>query len=290
MDSLNEKLLALYEQMEKLSDKEFKQVLVQYKNSKDRVKQLLAEFFMQYANDNVFDMTELQMTGALRRFDERVQQELNQIGALEVAVVTAALGTVFAQSYYRSAFQLEQSIEIGIDFDRLNPRIVQEFVDYDWSGIHFSDRIWNNQTALRNSLKTTLVRGIQDGESLDKMARKFTKQFETKAYQSQRLVRTETARVLGQSREKIYSDTGMEKVEWLATLESNTCEECARLDGRVFRIDDSRRPKLPRHPNCRCDIVPYIPNPKTIRKDNKTKEYIPYQTYSEWSEANQVTE
>lgn len=289
MNKLTEELLALYVAMEKMSDKEFLQVLIQYKNSSDRIKQLLAAFFMEYATDNVFDMTELQMTGALRRFEEQVQEELNTIGALEVAVVTATLGSVFTQAYYRSVFQLGQSLEIGIDFTRLNPRIIQEFVNYDWSGIHFSERIWNNQQTLRNSLKTTLVRGIQDGSSLDKIAKEFTKQFNTKASNSQRLVRTETARILGQSRESVYRDSGVNKVQWTATLDTHVCDECAKLDGKIFDLDDPKRPKLPRHPNDRCDIVPYIPNVESFRKDNITKEYIPYKTFEQWAEGNQVT-
>ncbi|WP_273130002.1 minor capsid protein [Bacillus weihaiensis] len=289
MDNLHDDLLALYESMEKLSEKEFHQVLVQYKNSQDKVKQLLADFFMRYATDNVFDFTQLQYSGALKRLDDSIQEELNTIATLEVAVVTTILGTVFTQSYYRTAFQLEQSLEVAIDFNRLNQNIVNEFVDYDWSGMHYSERIWNNQQALKNSLKSILVRGIQEGESLDKMARKFNKQFGSKAYQSQRLVRTETARIISQSKEKLFAENNMEKVEWSATLEGNTCKECASLDGKVFKLSDPRRPKQPRHPLCRCDWLPVLDNYQSkTRKDNETKEYVPYQSFEEWEKAKSI--
>jgi len=43
--------------------------------------------------------------------------------------------------------------------------------------------------------------------------------------------------------------------EWVATLELNTCEDCARLDGKVWKLDKSA-PELPQHFRCRCTIVP----------------------------------
>lgn len=291
MDSnkFQDELLATYQLMEKMSEKEFNQVLIQYKNSRDNIKQLLAQFFMDYATDGIFDMTELQMKGAFKRFEEDVAKELQVIGALEVAVLTAALTTVFEKSYYRTVFDLEQSIGIEIDFKQLNPSIVKEFVDYDWSGMVYSERIWKGQQNLKDSLKQTLVRGIQDGESLDKMARKVSKQFDSKAFQSKRLVQTETARIIAQSKEKLFKEVGMDKVEWIATLEQNTCNECARLDGKVFNLDDPRRPKLPRHPNCRCDWLPVVGDyVSKYRKDNETKEYIPYQSFEEWEKAKSL--
>lgn len=288
MNKFQEEFLSIAEELYKMTDKEFNQVLIQYKNSRDQIKQYLAELFMQYGKDGLLDYFQLNQNGALKEFERKVEQELQKIGALEITVLTAILGTVFAHVYYKTAFKLEQSLEVAIDFKRLNPAIIKEFVNFDWSGQHFSERIWNNQTALKNTLKTILVRGVQDGESIDKMARKFNKQFDSKAYQSKRLVVTETARVIGQAREKIYVDSGVQKVEWLTTLEKNTCEICAKLDGRIFALDDPRRPKIPRHPNCRCDLIPYISNEKKVRKDNETKQYIAYKTYEDWSKAKGI--
>jgi len=190
MNEFQKELLSIVEEMYKLTDKEFNQIIFQYKNSKDQIKQYLAELFMQYGKDGLLDYFQLNQNGALKEFERKVEQELQKIGALEITVLTAILGTVFAHVYYKTAFKLEQSLEIAIDFKRLNPAIIKEFVDFDWSGQHFSERIWNNQTALKNALKTILVRGMQDGESIDKMARKITKQFESKAYQSKKLVVT----------------------------------------------------------------------------------------------------
>lgn len=289
MNEFEKNLLEVVKDMYELSEEEFKQVLIQYKNSRDNILQFLAQLFMEYGHDGVLDYPEIVANGALRSFERQVEEELYKIGTIEIAVLTGILGTVAYNAYNKTAFKMEQTLEVGIDFKRLNQNIIDEFVNFDWSGVPFSERIWKNQTALRDSLKTTLVRSIQDGESIDKISRKFKKEFNTKTYQSERLVRTETARVIEQSKEKLYKDIGQDKVQWLATLETNTCDECSRLDGKVFKLDDPKRPKIPRHPSCRCDWAPYIPNIPKYRKDNETKEYIQYQDYESWAKAKGVT-
>lgn len=288
MTDFEKNLLDEVKKMYKLSDSEFKQVLFQYKSSQDSILQFLAQLFMQYGQDGLLNHAVINNNGALNHFERQVEEELQKIGAIEITVLTNILGTVAYQIYNRTAYQIENTLEVKIDFKRLNQSIINEFINYNWSGIPFSERIWTNQTALKNSLKTILVRSIIDGESIDKIARKFKKQFNSSAYQSQRLVRTETARVIEQAKEQLYRDIRQEKVQWLATLEENTCEECRQLDGKVFNLNDPKRPKIPRHPNCRCTYISYIPNLPKYRKDNETKEYVKYKTYEEWLKGNNL--
>lgn len=54
---------------------------------------------------------------------------------------------------------------------------------------------------------------------------------------------------------KVYSIAKVEKVQWLATLDSSVCFYCESLHEKTFYIDDS--PACPAHANCRCELVPY---------------------------------
>lgn len=75
-----------------------------------------------------------------------------------------------------------------------------------------------------------------------------------------RLVITEIRHADEQARLKFYDDSGIEKYQYLATLESRTCDECAHLDERVFYVKDKVEGKnYPlMHPYCRCTTTPYI--------------------------------
>jgi SPP1 gp7 family putative phage head morphogenesis protein len=44
------------------------------------------------------------------------------------------------------------------------------------------------------------------------------------------------------------------RAEWV-TAGYNVCPECAKLEGRVFSLDEVEG-MLPRHPNCRCCVIP----------------------------------
>ncbi|ARK30777.1 minor capsid protein [Halalkalibacter krulwichiae] len=285
--ALNDDLLKILEELLEQSDNDYDVVLNQYKGSKEKVKQLLASLYMDYAEDGVIDYNQVYLTGVMSQFEEQLDQELNTISTFEVVTITAILGAAFTESYYRSAYTLEQNIGVGINFERENQSVLDSFINQDWSGAHFSERIWRNQQALKEALSTNLERGIREGHKLEKIAKVFDEQFDSKAYQSQRLVRTETAHIITESREKVYEENGIQQVQWLATLEANTCADCADLDGQIFDLNDSIRPVVPYHPNCKCDIVPVIEGGTNIRRDNETRENIPYQTYEEWAKANQ---
>ena len=76
----------------------------------------------------------------------------------------------------------------------------------------------------------------------------------------------------------------VEQVMWSATLDMKTCSECGDLDGKIFDINDPGKPENPLHLNCRCCWmnVPYEGWSPTQRRDNETKEIIPYTTYNKW--------
>ena len=72
-----------------------------------------------------------------------------------------------------------------------------------------------------------------------------------------RLVRTETMHHLNQINLRSMQETGVIKqVREVVTLDERTSNECAPNDGKIWAID--KAPVLPRHPNCRCVLVPHI--------------------------------
>lgn len=291
MNQFESELLKLIEQLFAQSEKEHKAILKEYKNSRNNINQLLANLYIQNANDGVIDYSQLYLTGRLNQFNNEVEQELNNLATKEIALITGILGTIFVLSHYKTAYTMEKSFGIAIDFNLLNPSIVNEFLNFDWSGIPFSERIWNNQRALRNALRTELTRGIREGQKLETIAKAFTKQFGSKVFQSERLVRTETARVISSAQEKIYQESGVvQQVVYNATLDNRTSDRCRSLDGKIFKIDDLHKPIPPQHPSCRSCLLPKLSNRDfKVRKDNETKEIIKYQTYEEWAKSKGIS-
>jgi SPP1 gp7 family putative phage head morphogenesis protein len=282
---MNEKeFLKMVDELFNLSEKQHREVLKLYKKHRDNIKQLIAELFMRYGNDGKVNVSDIP------KIERQIQEEIRNIAVSEVAIVTSILATICALAYYRTAYEIEKSIGVAISFSLLRKEVIDEIVNFNWSGIKFSERIWSNIDALHRALRTEFYLGIQQGESIDKIAKRIDKQFNSKAYQSQRLIRTETARIISSAQEKIYRDSGVvQKVQWVATLEGNTCEQCARLDGKQFDIDDEIKPSPPKHPNCRCCFIGVVEGYEaTKRKDNETKQVVEYKTFEEWAKSKGI--
>ncbi|WP_407268944.1 minor capsid protein [Radiobacillus sp. PE A8.2] len=291
MDNFQEELLNLVEEMFDVSEDDHQEILRLYKKSRDNINQFISKLFMDYGNDGQIEYSELQKHNRMQKLEKFLKEEAATIAKEEITIMTGILVSTYGMSYYKTAYKMEQNLEIGINFNLLKDEFVDEAVKFNWSGIPFSERIWDNTDSLVKGLRTELTTGIREGESIDKVARRINKQFNSKAYQSKRLVQTEAARIIGAAQDKLYTDSEIVKqVEWVATLESNTCSECARLDGQRFNLENDSKPSIPRHPLCKCCFIaiPYADYQPSKRKDNETKEVIEYSNFEEWAKTKDI--
>jgi SPP1 gp7 family putative phage head morphogenesis protein len=130
-------------------------------------------------------------------------------------------------------------------------------------GANFSQRLWANQDALKARLDDVLATGIVQGQNPRKMAAKLKSQVkdtvENHRYVTERIARTESARVQYTAQIQSIKKNGYHYVHWFA--EPKACMECTMIAQRdsghgagIYRVSDV--PKIPddTHPNCRCSI------------------------------------
>lgn len=177
--------------------------------------------------------------------------------------------------------QLKTTYIINKDWNILRDEFVDRALNATIDGKRFSDRIWSNTNDIANRIYNDVLDIVRNGKRPDEIARRIKDDYGVKAYQAKRLVNTELARVVNEAQLEVYRNEGIEQVMWMATLESNTCGDCADLDGQIFNINSC--PKLPHHPCCKCAFVPIVDGytPKK-RTDNVTKQTIDYVTYNQW--------
>lgn len=199
----------------------------------------------------------------LENIDERLTSLLAQYATSETNKMENSLSNQFQQTYMHSIYltQIEQA-KLSSNFATINEYQVKAIVNSPWRGSDFSKRIWKNYTeVLPNELGDALLRGTVLGhshEQIFKMMRQRLKDVEE--YQLHRLVITEMGHVAETATAEAYREEGVEQYQYLATLESHTCEECAHLDEKVFDLKDKveglNYPLI--HPYCRCTTMPYI--------------------------------
>lgn len=167
------------------------------------------------------------------------------------------LADQYRNEYYRSVFRDQQRVGFGGEFAAVNREAVEKSVLNTYQRSNYSDTLWKHREQLSKDLRNNITVGLIRGESLEKMASRVRRRMEVSRSSAYRLVRTETAYIFEQAAMKAYQECGIEKYEYLATLDGKTSEMCRELDGKVFRLEDAMPGKNypPMHPNCRSTTV-----------------------------------
>lgn len=142
-----------------------------------------------------------------------------------------------------------------------------------------------NQTSL-DRIGTALARTLKAGETpralvptimeeiagyREKLAKKLNIEIEDIMSDSERalnIAQTEMSRAVSVANRELYEESGVELVEWLVAEPCDICQENA--DASPIRIDEtfpSGDTEPPAHPNCVCDIAPYVVDTRDIGED-----------------------
>lgn len=151
---------------------------------------------------------------------------------------------------------------LDVNFAHFNEQELKDIVYQPWKGSNFSKRIWNNYTKVMPEVLTdTIFRSTALGYSYNRIERTLRDKFQGVVKSNiHRLVVTEMGHAAEEATAKFYKDSDIKQYQYLATLETHTCEACAHLDEHIFDVKDKREgnnyPLL--HPYCRCTTVPYM--------------------------------
>ena len=130
---------------------------------------------------------------------------------------------------------------------------------------NFSQRLWANQAALKARLDQVISTGIIQGQNPREMATKLkanvAKTIANYRYVTERLARTESARVQHRAQIDSLIANDYRFCKWHA--EPGHCKACGEIasndpDGNgqgIYEVDDV--PTVPVHPCCRCSISAY---------------------------------
>lgn len=197
--------------------------------------------------------------------------------------------TVVTGSYLKAAFDVSQALGLLAAFDQPSQRLVDQVLEYPWSGKNFSRKWYDSCDNFEAILDETLTKGLITGSSNQKIASELRDKTGATYKRAERLVRTETNYAHNQATAALYEDVGVERYRYLATLDLRTSPMCREMDGKVIayadKVDGVNYPPL--HPWCRSTTVPVIyeddVGTRVARdKDGKTYKVPADMTYKEW--------
>lgn len=166
------------------------------------------------------------------------------------------LEKIYTNTSYYNQYLNNDEVFAKVDKDR-----IQSLINENWSGGgSFSENIWGNKEKLIKALDETVIRGMATGRSFDDMAKELAKKMDTGYNNAARLIMTESARMDNMSLLDTYKRMGVQKLEFVATLDMRTSEICRAMDGTIIDIENAKigLNVPPLHPYCRSVIAPVM--------------------------------
>lgn len=157
---------------------------------------------------------------------------------------------------------------LGLSMDQMfttaNLNVVKNVVNYPFTGMLFSERIWKCTDKLSYAIIEVMQLGLVQGKSIPQMAKELKEKLMSKGvtgysnYDITRVVRTETSFVLEQGMHDACVRYGFTKYVVITARDERTCRRCSAHDGEEHleeeRIAGVTAP--PYHPLCRCTTAP----------------------------------
>lgn len=202
----------------------------------------------------------------------------------------AALRDAYTSAYYHNIYETQRAAGKFSPMEEIPAGDIDAILYHPWAadGREWSDRIWSNREQVTAAAQGELLRSIIQGKGPVEASERLAQKMGVGQYQAVRLIQTETTYITTAANTAAFKASGVDRVEYVATLEAHTCETCGALDGKVLSLKDvaAGMTAPPMHPNCRCVLVPYFDDNKTRRwmKDPDTfeRKTVANTTYREW--------
>ena len=236
---------------DKLLEKDIKKIEKKLLRAfKDARKEVLNELKILYSDIEHSEYAKYQLESIITSIDK----SLDNLYKYNEQVVTEGLKDIYKEMDKQASIDLEAS------FNTINDRLIEEVIKTSWSGLSFSERIWEHRRKLVLTLKEELNRGLIRGDSLQDISRVIANKLNNSYSNAMRLVRTESCYVMNEATVNNYKENGIKEYEFMAFLDSKTSKVCRKLDGKKFSIEEYQAGLNlpPLHPNCRSCIVPVI--------------------------------
>ena len=299
-----------------------------FNTAKRKLRQAISDFYTEYANENGLSYADAQKAlskaeiGELKDFIDlamenigKVNQEVNNMSikarvtryeALESQIdallrelyaidyeskAKESMRTIYRDSYYRTWYNIDKYNGFHKEFAQVQPRVIDQLIQYPFNGKNFSDRLWKQKDHLQEQLMESVTTMLVQGAPPQNLASEFAKKLDAKKMDAYRLLHTESSYLMSEATHAGYQEDGVEQYQILATLDSKTCGVCGKLDGKIYPVSEAvtGKNKPPFHPFCRCTDVPYYPDTptggrtRTARDENGKNIEVPADmTYEEW--------
>lgn len=221
----------------------------------------------------------------------QAQQHLEELYGNYLDGLDRTMRRTYQDAYYKTAYTMQEGYHTGFEVASIPESAVDAVIKKPWAadGMNFSDRIWRDKTKLLRALQDELTQGLIRGDGQDAIVRRFAKRMGASLSNAGRLIATESAFFASKGELDNMKELGVEKYQFIATLDRRTSDICRSMDMKIIPMKDFQPGVTapPLHCWCRSCTVPYLgENPdglRAARDENGKTTYVPGEmSYTDW--------
>lgn len=280
--------LELTNEIYKKYSKQINEIARIQKKSVQTILDEIAKIILEYnVKNEVMDISIQEKAKLKKQMNNLINDTLKGEYKSEKDIITSNLNNVAKDSYYSSCYIYELGISYTLKPVKQN--VLDKIVNKKIDGKTYSNRIWKNKNQVAKTLKKEINDFLNGKTDVNSISKNIKDRFDVNYNISNRLFRTEVAKVQCEANEVWANEHNIKKQLFCATLDKRTSKICQSLDGKIYDFDDEDKKIPPLHPNCRSCLIDMVEGwkPKT-RLDNETKQNINYQTYSKWKKQKNI--
>ena len=274
------KLYSRYSKDNRLSYAEANKLLTgpKYKEWRMDLKDYVDEITKTDNKELLLELNTLSAKSSITGLEEQlyqIQKILDRDYIFKHKEVKKLLKAGVKNSFTQTAYTIENLNGFHSSFSMINQKDIEDTINLPWSGKNYSSRLWANRTKLKDKVQEQIVQATIQGKDLRQCIKELSETMEATREVTKRLINTEHAYACSQGDLKMYEEFGIDRYEYVATLDSKTSNICRSLDGKVYKRNEaiSGVNFPPMHPHCRSTTVPAdvetLGDETRIAKDSK---------------------
>lgn len=248
--------------LKELSEDVFRELVEELKVLEKNGKIDLSKPFDLRRNSNVYQALKRYETLQLRRLTEYYWIGYQVMKDSFTRTCLQTLNTTYAMFGYKKAYD-PYFITTLPDVKELvkvrDSHIYEHYIKIPWcqDGKTYSERLYSHVSQFQSKLAFVLEEGITKGKGLDWMMDSWRKLTGSTAYDTARLLKTETMAMWSQATKSAYLEMGIQYVEILGDALCGGI--CLDYVGEAIPLAEAEIGDLlpPYHPNCACSYVAY---------------------------------
>ncbi len=239
--TIRDEFLKLQAQIDKAVAKKEKGLIADYRIALKELRDIMATAYAKYETAGVLLFSEMAKYNRAAKLDKEIQVILKDLGARTAKSTREIMRLVYSESFDRTKNIVEAATNRRIP-GIIKEDILQTAIENPVKGLKLSRTLEKNRVNIIYTVQQTVEQGLKNGESYGKMAARLKESLEGDVSKALRVVRTETHRVMEQSKLDSLGQAqkaGMQMTKtWVSSRDERVRFSHSLMDGVTVGYDE----------------------------------------------------